>query len=140
MTEQNPRPKRRKQKKPDAFPHGHKRSSDLPSAAASVERVRDRMRAPAGTSFLLFLCVGVLVAMGIVRIKSTSEVLEAGGDITKLSQQQAELLEEKRRLSAERAYLRNPQQVHEVARDQLGMVPVSPELVQKIRVKKAPTP
>jgi cell division protein FtsL len=105
-----------------------------------VERVRDRMRAPAGTSFLLFLCVVVLVAMGIVRIKSTTAVLEAGGDITKLSERQASLLEEKRRLSAERAYLRNPQQVQAVARDELGMVPVSPELVQKIRVREAPTP
>jgi cell division protein FtsL len=133
------RPRRRKQKTVE-YPHGHKRSSDQPSAASSVERVRDRMRAPAGTSFLLFLCVGVAVAMGIVRIQSTTAVLEAGGDITRLSEQQAALLEEKRRLSAERAYLRNPQQVQSVARDELGMVPVSPELVQKIRVKEAPTP
>ncbi len=140
MTQPAKRQRRRKQKKPDAFPHGHKRSSDLPNASSSVERVRDRMRAPAGTAFLLFLCVGVLVAMGVVRIKSTTEVLEAGGDITQLSGQQAELLDEKRRLSAERAYLRNPQQVQEVARDQMGMVPVSPELVQKIRVKEAPSP
>ncbi len=133
------RPRRRKQKSVE-FPHGHKRRSDLPPGAGSVERVRGRMRAPAGTSFLLFLCVIVLVAMGIVRIQSSTEVLEAGGDITRLSEQQAELLEEKRRLSAERAYLRNPQQVQAVARDELGMVPVAPELVQKIRVKEATTP
>ena len=137
MTE---RPRRRKQQQPVEFPHGHVRRADLPSAASSVERVRDRMRAPAGTSFLLFLCVMVTGAMGIVRIQSTTAVLEAGGDITRLSEQQAELLEEKRRLSAERAYLRNPQQVQAVARDELGMVPVAPELVQKIRVKEAPTP
>lgn len=137
MTE---RPQRRRKQKTVSFPHGHKRQSDQPSAAGSVERVRDRMRAPAGTSFLLFLCVVVLVAMGIVRIQSTTAVLEAGGDITRLSEQQAMLLEEKRRLSAERAYLRNPQQVQSVARDELGMVPVAPELVQKIRVKEAPTP
>ena len=92
MTE---RPRRRKQKTVE-FPHGHKRSSDLPSGSGSVDRVRDRMRAPAGTSFLLFLCVAVMVAMGIVRIQSTTAVLEAGGDITKLSEQQAALLEEKR--------------------------------------------
>lgn len=137
MTE---RPQRRRKQKSVSFPHGHKRHSDQPSPAGSVERVRDRMRAPAGTSFLLFLCVAVLVAMGVVRIQSTTAVLEAGGDITRLSEQQAMLLEEKRRLSAERAYLRNPQQVQSVARDELGMVPVSPELVQKIRVKGAPTP
>lgn len=138
MTE---RPRRRKQQ-PQAveFPHGHKRQADLPSGASSVERVRDRMRAPAGTSFLLFLCVVVTGAMGVVRIQSTTEVLEAGGEITRLSEQQAALLEEKRRLSAERAYLRNPQQVQSVARDELGMVPVAPELVQKIRVKDAPSP
>ncbi len=137
MTE---RPQRRRKQKTVSFPHGHKRLSDQPSPAGSVERVRDRMRAPAGTSFLLFLCVTVLVAMGIVRIQSTTAVLEAGGDITRLSEQQAMLLEEKRRLSAERAYLRNPQQVQSVARDELGMVPISPELVQKIRVKEAPSP
>lgn len=137
MTE---RPRRRRKQQPVDFPHGHKRRSDQPSGAGSVERVRDRMRAPAGTSFLLFLCVIVGIAMGVVRIQSTTEVLEAGGDITRLSEQQAALLEEKRRLSAERAYLRNPQQVQAVARDELGMVPVAPELVQKIRVKEAPTP
>ncbi len=126
---------RRKQKTVEFF-HGHKRSSDLPAGASGVERARDRMRAPAGTSFLLFLCVAVMVAMGIVRIKSTTAVLEAGGDIAALSEQQAMLLEEKRRLSAERAYLRNPTQVQSVARDELGMVPVAPELVQKIRVKE----
>ncbi|MEM6289824.1 MAG: cell division protein FtsL [Myxococcota bacterium] len=128
---------RRKQKTVEFF-HGHKRSSDLPAGGSSVERARDRMRAPAGTSFLLFLCVAVMVAMAIVRIKSTTAVLEAGGDIAKLSEQQAMLLEEKRRLSAERAYLRNPTQVQSVARDELGMVPVAPELVQKIRVKEDP--
>ena len=138
MTER-PR-RRRKQQQPVEFPHGQKRRADLPPGVSSVERVRDRMRAPAGTSFLLFMCVVVIGAMGIVRIQSTTEVLEAGGDITRLSEQQAALLEEKRRLSAERAYLRNPQQVQAVARDELGMVPVAPELVQKIRVKEAPTP
>ena len=71
---------RRKQKSVDYF-HGHKRRNDLPSAATPVDRARDRMRAPAGTSFLLFLCVAVLLAMGLVRIKSTTAVLEAGGDI-----------------------------------------------------------
>ena len=130
---------RRKQKHVE-FPHGHKRSGDRAANASSVERARDRMRAPAGTSFLLFLCVVVMIAMGIVRIKSTTAVLQAGGDITRLSEQQASLLEEKRRLSAERAYLRNPQQVQAVARDELGMVPLSPELVQKIRVREARKP
>lgn len=133
--------KHRRKQKTIAYPHGQQRQSDAPSSTGSTtDRVRDRMRAPAGTSFLLFLCVVVLVAMGIVRIKSTTAVLEAGGDIADLSAQQASLLEEKRRLSAERAYLRNPQQVQSVARDELGMVPVAPELVQTIRVKQEETP
>lgn len=133
--------KHRRKQKTIVYPHGQQRRSDKPASNGSTtERVRDRMRAPAGTSFLLFLCVAVLVAMGIVRIKSTTAVLEAGGDIAELSSQQAALLEEKRRLSAERAYLRNPQQVQSVARDELGMVPVAPELVQKIRVKQEVTP
>ena len=54
--------------------------------------------------------------------------------------QQAELLDIQRRLSAERAYLRHPDQIARYARDQLGMVPMTPELVQEIRLKEVPPP
>lgn len=78
--------------------------------------------------------VAVLAAIAITRVHTSTEVLELGGRITELTQEQARLLEEKRRLAAERAYLRHPDQIEEVARDKLGLVPVSPELVQQIRV------
>ena len=53
-----------------------------------------------------------------------------------LTDEQSELLEKKRRLSAERAYLRHPEQIERVARDRLGMVPIAPELVQQIRLEE----
>jgi hypothetical protein len=37
-------------------------------------------------------------------------------------------------LEAERAYLRHPDQIADVAKTKLGLVPVAPELVQSIRL------
>lgn len=118
-------------------PHGWVRASDLPAPSLGSDAQR-RGRAPAGTSLLLFLCVAVLGGMGIVRVHASTRVLDVGGEITELTEQQHSLLEEKRRLSAERAYLRHPETIADVARDRLGMVPVAPELVQQIRVKETP--
>jgi cell division protein FtsL len=131
---------RRKQKQqPPTLerPHGWVRASDLPEPSLDSDAQR-RGRAPAGTSLLLFLCVAVLGGMGIVRVHASTRVLDVGGEITELTEQQHSLLEEKRRLSAERAYLRHPETIADVARDRLGMVPVAPELVQQIRVKETP--
>lgn len=91
-------------------------------------------RAPTGTSFLLAIMVTVLAAIGVVRVHASTEVLELGGRISELTQEQAHLLEEKRRLAAERAYLRHPEQIEDVARNKLGLVPITPELVQPIRL------
>lgn len=78
--------------------------------------------------------VTVLAAIGVVRVHASTEVLELGGRISELTQEQAHLLEEKRRLAAERAYLRHPEQIEDVARNKLGLVPITPELVQPIRL------
>jgi cell division protein FtsL len=83
---------------------------------------------------LLAIAIGVLTAIGIVRVRASVEVLALGGEITELTEEQSRLLEERRRLSAERAYLRHPDQIEVVARKKLGMVPISPELVQEIQV------
>jgi len=83
---------------------------------------------------LLLLVVGALTALGIVRVKASTEVLELGAEITELTVEQARLLDQKRRLEAERAYLRHPDHIQEVARDRLRMIPVAPVLVQTIRV------
>jgi cell division protein FtsL len=87
---------------------------------------------------LLTVVVGVLAAIGIVRVHATTRVLELGAEITTLTAEQASLLDERRRLAAERAYLRHPDHIAEVARHRLQMIPMSPDLVQTIRLQ-APT-
>ena len=133
---------RRKQQQPQQIerPHGWMRASDRPSSALDGDAQGRKSRAPAGTSLLLFLCVAVIGGMGIVRVHASTRVLAVGGEITELTEVQHGLLEDKRRLSAERAYLRHPDTIEDVARDRLGMVPIAPELVQKIRVQEREKP
>lgn len=114
------------------FAHGWARVGDPISRAAAPET---RLRtARAGTSVLLLVVVVVLSAAGIARVRASTRVLALGASITELTDEQARLQEQKRRLLAERAYLRHPDQIAEVARGQLGMVPIAPDLVQQIRV------
>lgn len=122
-------------------PHGWQRSSDQ-TAPSPESSSRDRHRAaPAGTSLLLTLIVGVLTAIAIVRVHATTRVLELGAEIAELTAEQARLLDERRRLAAERAYLRHPQYIDEVARNRLQMIPMAPDLVQTIRLQRQePTP
>ena len=124
---------RRRQHRPEAQPHGWQRASDRTVTSGSAA---DRRRAtPAGTTLLLTLIVGVLTAIGIARVHATTRVLELGAEITELTAEQANLLDERRRLAAERAYLRHPDHIDEVARNRLQMIPMSPDLVQKIRLQ-----
>lgn len=120
------------------FAHGWARASD-PLRASSTEPSAGRHRfAPAGTSLLLVVIVVVLSAAGLARVRASTRVLALGASITELTDEQSRLQEQKRRLSAERAYLRHPDQISEVARGKLGMVPIAPELVQQIRVVEEP--
>lgn len=139
-TEPTPRTspvRRRRQKQLEPPPHGWQRASDRTIAATGRPgSAADRRRAtPAGTSLLLTLIVGVLTAIGIARVHATTRVLELGAEITELTAEQASLLDERRRLAAERAYLRHPDHIDEVARNRLQMIPMSPDLVQKIRLQ-----
>ena len=131
--------RRRRKQKEEARPHGWQRSSDAPQATASADPSA-RPRTPAGTSLLLTLIVGTLTAIGSARVHATTRVLEQGAEITELTAEQSRLLEERRRLAAERAYLRHPDHIAEVARNQLQMVPISPDLVQPIRLREEPKP
>jgi cell division protein FtsL len=135
MKESPVRPRRKQ--KVEEYAHGHRRASDDPTAAAhAAHQARRRLRAPAGTSFLFALGIAALTGIGLVRVRASTRVLELGAEITELTDEQSELLEKKRRLSAERAYLRHPDQIQQVARDRLGMVPIAPELIQQIRLEE----
>ena len=83
------------------------------------------------------MIVVALTGIGIVRVHASTRVLALASEITDLTASQATLLDKRRRLSAERAYLRHPDQISEVAL-RLGMVPIAPDLVQTIRLKDTP--
>lgn len=127
--------RRRRRQRVEAQPHGWQRSSDAPAASSSHAGRGRRRATPAGTSLLLTLIVGVLTAIGIARVRATTRVLELGAEITELTSEQARLLDDRRRLAAERAYLRHPEHIDEVARNHLQMIPMSPDLVQTIRLQ-----
>jgi cell division protein FtsL len=134
--------RRRRQHRPESQPHGWQRASDrtIASSSRSGSAADRRRSAPAGTTLLLTLIVGVLTAIGIARVHATTRVLELGAQITELTAEQANLLDERRRLAAERAYLRHPDHIDEVARNRLQMIPMSPDLVQKIRLQEPDRP
>ncbi len=141
-----PRPslRRPRQQRVESQPHGWQRAADQPAPEAAGLASGRRRSTPAGTSLLLTLIVGVLTAIGIARVHATTRVLELGAEITTLTAEQAALLDTRRRLAAERAYLRHPSHIDEVARHQLQMIPMSPDLVQTIRLHEQapqePTP
>ena len=131
--------RRRQQQRTESQPHGWQRAGDrtVPAPGRSGSPTDRRRATPAGTSLLLTLIVGVLTAIGIARVHATTRVLELGAEITELTAEQANLLDERRRLAAERAYLRHPDHIDEVARNRLQMIPMAPDLVQKIRLQEA---
>lgn len=130
--------RRRRRQKVEVRPHGWQRAADGLSSMPDAPS-QERRSAPAGTSLLLTLIVGALTAIGIARVHDTTRVLETGADITDLTAEQARLLDERRRLAAERAYLRHPSYIDEVARNRLQMIPMSPDLVQTIRLQPQET-
>ena len=134
--------RRRRQQRVDSQPHGWQRAADrvAPPSTRGGSKADRRRATPAGTTLLLTLIVGVLTAIGISRVHATTRVLELGAEITELTAEQANLLDERRRLAAERAYLRHPDHIQEVARDRLHMIPIAPALVQSIRVVEESSP
>lgn len=121
-----------------SWAHGWTRSGDVPGPRALAEGFRRRV-APGGTSLLLGLVVIAIASAGIVRVRASARVLALGAEITELTDAQSRLQEQKRRLLAERAYLRHPDQIADAARNRFGMVAVVPDLVQAIRlVEPAP--
>ena len=118
-------------------PHGWFRRADVAKSAPPALGNPASAR-PSGTPGLLFVIVATLAGVGIARVHAQSRVLELGGEISQLTDEQIRLLELKRRLEAERAYLRHPDQVREVATRRLGMVPVTPDRIQHIDLQGEP--
>ncbi|MFY0534879.1 hypothetical protein [Nannocystis pusilla] len=84
---------------------------------------------------MLMLALGLLTAAGVVQVRTRARVLELGADIAELTAEHGRLLDEKRRLEAERAYLRHPDYIEDVAAGRMQMVPATPDRLQAIRLR-----
>ncbi len=91
-----------------------------------------------GVPLLLIAVVVILTVAGVMRVQNRTAVLETGARITDLAAEHARLLDQKRRLEAERAYLRHPDHVQEIAVERLKMVPATADRVQTIQLKPPP--
>jgi len=92
-------------------------------------------RRPTGLPLVLLLALGLLTAAGVVQVRARARVLELGAEIAELTVEHGTLLDEKRRLEAERAYLRHPDYIEEVAAGRMQMVPATPDRLQAIRLR-----
>ena len=130
--------RRQRPSTPQAHAHGWGRSDD-PNSIAEKPSFLDRRRAD-GTPLLLFTVLLVLTGVGLARVESRIEVLDLANEITELSEDQQRLLDRKRRIETERAYLRRPARIGEEAAERLGMVPAPPERIQPIELLPAAAP
>ena len=112
----------------DSRPHGWGRAEDPNIDPDAKPSFLDRRRAD-GTPLLLFTVLAVLTGVGLARVDSRIEILQVANEITDLSEDQQRLLDRKRRLETERAYLRRPARIGEQARARLGMVPAPPRTI-----------
>lgn len=119
--------------------HGFCRADDPDLRVVEKPSFLDRRRAD-GTPLLLFTVLLVLTAVGLAQVQSRTEVLELANEITELSEDQQRLLDRKRRIETERAYLRRPARVSAQAAERLGMIPAPPERIQPIELLPAAEP
>ena len=150
MIDARPRPgpsaMNRRTAAPD-FDHGLRRAADGGSArpagdtrdaAADVPAATPPLRRPNGLPLLLLAALALLTAAGVVQVRARARVLELGAEIAEMTGEHSGLLDARRRLEAERAYLRHPDYIHSVAAGRLQMVPAAPERVQTIRLRPDP--
>lgn len=122
---------RRRQRK-ESQPHGWVRDDD--AGAKPRGMVALRLRRATGTPLLVFTILGVLTFVGLARVHMRTRVLELGEEITELTDERAKLLDHKRRLQTERAYLRHPDRIRNHASVELGMSPASADRIQRIEL------
>jgi len=109
-----------------------------PDPAADAPAELAPLRRPTGLPMLLLVALGLLTAAGVVQVRARARVLELGAEIAEMTAVHSDLLDQRRRLEAERAYLRHPDYIHSVAASRLQMVPAAPERIQTIRLQPDP--
>lgn len=126
------------------FEHGLRRADDgsqprpAPAPAREPQQAAAPPRRPTGLPLLLLVALGLLTAAGVVQVRARARVLELGAEIAEMTGEHSGLLDQRRRLEAERAFLRHPDYIHQVAESRLQMVPAAPERVQTIRLQPDP--
>jgi cell division protein FtsL len=120
--------------------HGRARAGDRGGASIGEEPlpVPLRGRRPAGIALIGVALLGLVTGLGVLRVRTKAKGLELGAAIAELTHEHNRLLDEKRRLEAERAYLRHPDHIQRVAIERLHMEPVQPERIQAITVRPRP--
>ena len=87
---------------------------------------------------LVALVVGVTAAVS--QIWTRLEVIDYGYKLSRVNQEHTRLQEINRRLRIEYALLKNPSHVSRLAREKLGMKPLAPEQVRRLRGSGRPAP
>ncbi len=123
-----------------SFEHGMRRAADLYTADASADAPAEApaIRRPTGLPLLLLVARGHVTAAGGVPVRARARVLGLGAEIAEMTGEHSKLLDDRRRLEAERAYLRHPDYIQSVAEARLHMVPAAPERIQTIRLLPDP--
>lgn len=116
----------------------HAQAAPEPDPAADAPAELAPLRRPTGLPMLLLVALGLLTAAGVVQVRARARVLELGAEIAEMTATHSGLLDQRRRLEAERAYLRHPDYIHSVAASRLQMVPAAPERIQTIRLQPDP--
>ncbi len=115
--------------------HGWSRTNDQPLPPPAHEAHQQVPKtAISGLSVLVLISIVFFTTVGLAHVRMRTKVLELGLDLYELTSEHADLLDRKRRLEAERAYLRHPNHVFEIAREQLGMIPAAAERIQRIEL------
>lgn len=122
------RPQHNRRAAAPGFEHGHTRSP-APPIEPDVPA-----RRPTGLPLLLLVGLGLATAAGVVQVRARARVLELGAEITEMTGEHQSLLGERRRLEAERAYLRHPDYIGSIAAGKLQMIPATPDRIQQIHL------
>ena len=128
-----------------SFEHGMRRAADqAPIQPAAEPEPADPApiapRRPTGLPLLLLVALALITIAGLVQVRARARVLGLGSEIATMTGEHSQLLDERRRLEAERAYLRHPDSIHAVAAARLHMVPAAPERTQTIHLADTHVP
>ncbi|RMG98158.1 MAG: hypothetical protein D6705_07045 [Deltaproteobacteria bacterium] len=117
--------------------HGYVRTSDR-GRRAPPPPAPSPPRPPAALLPVALVMVATCAVIGWIHVETQSRVLAVAERMARATEIHTRLVERLRLLEAERAYLRHPDRIREVALGRLGLVPPSPDAVHEIVVREDP--